>query len=211
MSMAIDNLNTSKRSSIYKASLTREQFLFYEMRITAKLLWEGLPDEDVIKRIMEDNLFQYPTEKLVKRMANLCIARLKLLNDDGLVEAIASQPSDISKQICLYAMMKHSRLVWDFMITVVGEKYRSKDSAFGRIDVNVFFMRLQEQDDVVATWSESTIVKIKQVLMRILVENEYLDNTKTDHINPVWINPILENAIRSNGDTAALSAFNCFD
>lgn len=211
MSMAIANLNTSKRSGIYKASLTREQFLFYEMRTTAKLLREGLAAEDVIKRIMEENLFQYPTEKSVKRMANLCIARLKLLNDEGLVEAIASQPSDISKQICLYAMMKHSHLVWDFMITVIGEKYRLKDSAFGRIDLNVFFMRLQEQDDVVAAWSESTIVKIKQVLMKILVENEYLESTKTDHINPVWINPILENAIRSNGDTAALSAFNCFD
>lgn len=47
--------------------------------------------------------------------------------------------------------------------------------------------------------------------MKILVENEYLDHMKTDHINPVWINPILENAIRSNGDTAALSAFNGFD
>lgn len=211
MCMAIDNLNISKGSSIYKASLTREQFLFYEMRTTAKLLREGLADEDVVKRIMEENLFQYPTEKSIKRMANLCIARLKLLNDDGLVEAIASQPSDISKQICLYAMMKHSYLVWDFMITVIGEKYRLKDSTFGRIDLNVFFMRLQEQDDVVATWSESTIVRIKQVLMKILVENEYLDNTKTDHINPVWINPILENAIRSNGNTAALSAFNCFD
>lgn len=211
MSMAIDNLNTAKGSSIYKASLTREQFLFYEMRTTAKLLREGLSDEDVVKRIMEENLFQYPTEKSVKRMATLCIARMKLLNDDGLVEAIASQPSDISKQICLYAMMKHSHLVWDFMITVIGEKYRLKDNAFGRIDLNVYFMRLQEQDDVVATWSEATIVKIKQVLMKVLVENEYLDNTKTDHINPVWINPILENAIRSNGDTAALSAFNCFD
>lgn len=211
MSMAIGNLNTSKGSSVYKASLTREQFLFYEMRTTAKLLREGLAGEDVVKRIMEENLFQYPTEKSVKRMANLCIERLKLLNDDRLVEAIASQPSDISKQICLYAMMKHSHLVWDFMITVIGEKYRLKDSAFGRIDLNVFFMRLQEQDDVVSTWSESTIVKIKQVLMRILVENEYLDHTKMDHINPVWINPILENAIRSNGDTAALSAFNCFD
>lgn len=133
MSMAIGNLNTSKGSRIYKASLTREQFLFYEMRTTAKLLREDLADEDVVKRIMEENLFQYPTEKSVKRMANLCIARLKLLNDDGLVEAIASQPSDISKQICLYAMMKHSRLVWDFMITVIGEKYRLKDSTFGRI------------------------------------------------------------------------------
>lgn len=209
--MAGTNLNTKKGSSVYKASLTREQFLFYEMRTTAKLMSEGASDTDIINRVMEENLFQYPTEKSVKRMANLCIARLKLLNDNELIEAIATQSSDVSKQICLYAMMKQSHLVWDFMITVIGEKYRLRDTTFGKIDLNVFFMRLQEQDDVVATWSDSTVTKIKQVIMKILVENEYIDNIKADHINPVWINPILESAIRSNSDTTALPAFNCFD
>ena len=70
-------------------------------------------------------------------------------------------------------------------------------------------MRLQEQDDWVATWSKSTITKLKQVLQRILVENEYLDSTGADHLNPVLISPVLENAIRSSGDTSALAAFNC--
>ncbi|VDG73859.1 Putative inner membrane protein (DUF1819) [Clostridium carnis] len=200
----------TKKSSIYKASLTREQFLFYEMRTTAKLINEGLNDEEIVKKIIDDNLFQYPTEKSVKRMANACITRLKNMNDVALITAIATQPADVSKQICLYAMMKQSRLVWDFMLTVIGEKYRLKDSSFGRMDLNIFFMRLQEQDDAVLTWSDSTIVKLKQVLTKVLVENEYLDNTKADHLNPVWLNPILENTIRNNGEEAILCAFNCF-
>ena len=128
----------------------------------------------------------------------------------SLIRAIASQPSETAKQICLYAIMKHRRLVWDFMLTVIGEKYRIKDSSFGRMDLNVFFLRLQEQDNNVASWSDATLQKLKQVLTRILVENEYLDNTKADHLNPVWLNPILENAIRSNGDELVLPAFNCF-
>ena len=78
------------------------------------------------------------------------------------------------------------------------------------MDVNVFFMQLQEQDDYVAGWSENTVKKIRQILIRILVENEYLDNIKSDHINPVWLNPTLENAIRTNNDDNALPAFNCF-
>ena len=107
-------------------------------------------------------------------------------------------------------MMKQYRLVWDFMLTVIGEKYRMQDFSFGKVDVNVFFMQLQEQDDYVAGWSESTIGKIRQVLIKILVENEYLDNIKADHINPVWLNSTLENAIRNNSDERALTAFNCF-
>ena len=44
----------------------------------------------------------------------------------------------------------------------------------------------------------------------VLVETEYLDNLRADHLNPVWLHPVLENAIRSNGDAAILPAFNCF-
>lgn len=114
-------------------------------------------------------------------MALTCLRRLKALDDPDLVAAIASQPSDVSKQICLYAMMKQYRLVWDFMITVVGAKYENRDMSFSRIDFNVFMMRLQEQDDWVASWSDSTVTKVKQVLARILVDNEYLDSTTADH------------------------------
>lgn len=200
---------SQKESSPYSAVITREQFLFYEMRTTAKLVAEGLNDEQVADRITSDNLFQYPTEKSVRRMALTCLRRLKALDDPKLVAAIASQPSDISKQICLYAMMKQYRLVWDFMITVVGAKYENRDMSFSRMDFNVFMMCLQEQDDWVASWSDSTVTKVKQVLARILVDNEYLDSTTADHLNPVLIYPILEDAIRSSGDTKALTAFNC--
>lgn len=198
--------------SPYKGSaqITREQFLFYEMRTTAKLMREGLSDSEVIDRIVEENLFQYPTEKSIRQMAKACVARLKGMGDDDLVEAVASQPSETAKQICMYAMMKQYRLVWDFMITVIGEKYRMQNFSFSQMDVNVFFMQLQEQDDYVAGWSESTMKKIRQILIRVLAENEYLDDNKADHINPVWLNPVLENAIRSNNDDRALSAFNCF-
>ena len=194
----------------YIASLTREPFLFYEMRTTAKLLSSGMSNNDVVTQITSDNLFQYPTEKSVARMAKACLKRLAAMDDNDLVRAIAQQPTDVAKQICLYAMMNQSRLMWEFMLTVIGEKYRLKDSSFGRIDLNTYFMRLQEQDDAVATWSEGTITKLKQVLAKVLVENEYLDDIRADHLNPVYLHPILENAIRSHGDLMVLPAFNCF-
>lgn len=102
--------------------------------------------------------------------------RLHALEDETLVSAIASQPTEIAKQICLYAMMKQGRLVWEFMRTVIGEKYRIRDTSFGKIDLNTFFMRLQEQNDTVVSWSDSTITKLKQIIARVFVETEYLDN-----------------------------------
>lgn len=198
-----------KAASPYRAVLTREQFLFYEMRTTAKLVQEGLEKEEIISRIVDGNMFQYPTEKSVRRMVLACLRRLEAMEDNDLVAAIANEPSDVSKQVCLYAMMRQYRLIWDFMLTVVGEKYCNLDSSFSKADVNAFLMRLQEQDDWVATWSENTIAKVRQVIIKTLVENEYLDSPKAEQLNSVLICPLLENAIRADGQEVALPAFNC--
>ncbi len=196
--------------SCYKASITREQFLFYEMRITAKLLAEGIDDDEAVNRIVSENLFQYPTEREIKRMAKVCCKRLRGMNDMDLVAAIATKPQDVSRQICLYAMMKEHRLISDFMLTVIAEKYRTQDMAFSKIDVNSFFSRLQEQDDAVASWSDQTIHRLGFVIVKLLVDNEYLDSTKSKQLNPVLICSILENALRAGEDAYMLPAFNCF-
>lgn len=204
-------INAAKGKDAYRASLTREQFCFYEMRTAATLMSGGLSDPAAIQKITEDNLFQYPTEKSLKRTAAMCINRLRAMGDDTLVSAIASQPVGVAKQICLYAMMRHSRLVRDFMVTVIAEKYRTQDFTFGRRDVCAFFTRLQEQDDTVAGWSPGTVTKIQQILVRVLVENDYLDGRKSERLNPVLISPILEHAIRARGDADLLPAFHCFE
>ena len=94
---------------------------------------------------------------------------------------------------------------------IIGNKYRQRETSFSKMEVNVFFIRLQEQDDAVATWSQTTVAKLKQILMRILVENEYLDNLKAQRLNSVLLAKQLECAIRANGDDAMLPVFNCFD
>lgn len=195
---------------LYNGSLTAEQFLFYEIRIAAKLYLDGKTIEEAIEEIKKDNLFQYPTEREVSRLARACYKRLNALDNEELIRELASAPLSVAKQINLYAIMKYNRLVWEFMIQVIGEKYRNQDFAFSRKDINSFLTRLQAQDDSVATWSEGTINKIKSVLMRMLVETEYLDNIKDIDLNPVFLCEELEQGIRANNDLEALCAFNCF-
>ena len=199
----------SKETSPYKASLTRRQFLFPEMRITARLMASGLSDQEITKQILENNLFQYPTEKSLRDLSAYCIQQLRAI-DAPLIKAVAEGPLEEAKQICLYAMMKQSRLVYDFMVGVIGEKYRQQDFSFDRIDINSFFFRLQEQDSVVATWSETTINKLKQVLVKILVQTGYLSSTKSTSLNLVFLNSALRKSIEIQNDFAVLPAFNCF-
>lgn len=192
-------------------TFTREQFLFYELRTTARLMEEGLTDAELVDRVLEENLFQFPTEKSTQRMAKACIRRLKNMDDESLIKAIATEPQDVAKQICLYAMIMEYRVIREFMVTVIGEKYRVGDNSFGKIELNSFFNRIQEQDDNVASWSDATIKKLKQVMLKLLVDAEYLDDTKSTVLNPVWLQPVLENVIREKGEEVLLPAFNRFD
>lgn len=194
----------------YNGGLTREQFLFYEIRIMASLIAQGYTKEKAIVKIREENLFQFPTERMITSIANTCYQRLNALESAALVYHLAGATADVAKQINLYAIMKHNAIVWDFMTMVVGEKFRTQEFEFSKRDLNIFFFQLQEQNDAVASWSESTINKIKQVLTKCLVECEFLDGVRATALNSVSIAPELEDEIRLNNDTAALAAFNCF-
>ena len=197
-------------AGLYNGGLTREQFLFYETKVVAKLLVDKMSVNDAISKIKNENLFQFPTERMIGTIANACYRRLQALDSEKLIYVLATSSMDVAKQVNLYAMMKQNRIVWDFMVTVIGEKYRTQDFSFTKKDMSAFMFQLQEQNEDVATWSDSTIQKIKQVLTKSLVECGYLDNTKSEVLNPVYLYPELEEEIISSNDISALPAFNYF-
>ena len=195
----------------YNGGLTREQFLFYEIRIVAKLILEGYSRDEIQEKVQDENLFQFPTERMVKNLTSTCFKRIDALDSEEMVYQLANAPAEAAKQVNLYAMMKYNRIVWDFMTTVIGEKFRTQEFEFSRKDLNVFFIQLQEQNDQVADWSDSTINKIKQVLTKMLVECGYLDSVRSTQLNTITIEPELEMEVRAKNDFAALPAFNCFN
>lgn len=192
--------------TVYR-TITREQFLFREMRIVAKLLDEGKTDEEIMQEVVKENLFQYPTEKMIGNICKVCLSRFHEANNNEFVHIVASGLSDVAKQACLFLMMNYYRVVWDFMITVIGEKYRTNDFTFTKVDLNSFFTRLEEQNDTVASWSDATVYKCKQVLKKMLVETGILDNARSEVLNPIVLDYSVKEAIIASGQTQALVAF----
>ena len=192
-------------------TITREQFLFHEMRTVAVMMMDGKSDLEIIEEVFNNNLFQYPTERMIKNLTRVCLKRLHNLEDESLVDVVANGSTESAKQVCLYAMMKYYRLVWDFMTTVIAEKFRTKDFSFSKRDVNVFFTRLQEQNETISSWSTSTINKCGQVLVKILVENGYLDSSRSEELHPVLIDFQLKNRLLDNREYVSLAVFNCFE
>lgn len=61
-----------------------------------------------------------------------------------------------------------------------------------------------------ASWSDATIKKIKQVLMKLLVDTGYLDNRNSNELNQVMLCYSLEEILVNYEDDKVLSAFNYF-
>jgi len=75
----------------YNGGLTREQFLFYEIRVVATLLTQGFSREEALINIRENNLFQFPTEKMISSIAGTCFKRIDALESESLVYQLLSQ------------------------------------------------------------------------------------------------------------------------
>ena len=195
----------------YNGSLTREQFMFREMRIVARLKLEGLNEQDIFVRVYEDNLFQYPTEREIKSKLRACMRRIDSISDlPYMLDALANSTIAEAKQAALVALMCQSLLMQDFMITVIGDKFRRLDMTLTRRDMNLFFVRLAEQSDDVAAWSDQTIQKLKVVIRSCLRETEYIHGTE-ETLYPVLISDEFAAALKDAGCRNFLPAFNVFD
>ena len=51
--MMLDRINEARKKSRYSGSgaITREQFLFYEMRTIAKLVQENLTEQEILQKV----------------------------------------------------------------------------------------------------------------------------------------------------------------
>ena len=200
----------------YRGALTREQWLFREIRIVARLrLDEGLSDADIVDRVVEQNLFQYPTERELKSIARALCRRLTTLSDDEgrrvqLARLIAHGTVDQARQTNLYAIACDYRVMWEFMTVVVAAKRRQLDEHLPKREIVSFLEGLRAQDEKVAGWSDATLNKIRQVFVKCLEECGMYDRA-SEQLTSVLLDFELEGLVRANDDAAILPALGVMD
>ena len=205
--------------------LTREQFLLAEMRIVSHLRLQGASDEAIIDCVKSENLFQYPTERMLSNRAGVCLKRLDALVPNeaectqrgvdrkaavqaaqAITELIATGTPTQAAQANMYAMMCRYDLIDEFMKVEIGERMAGLDYTFTRVDLDAFFTRFQVEHADAAKWADSTIVRIKSTVMGCLLQVGLLA-PRSEDLHPVFLDPDLQDAIEALGDAAAIQAF----
>ena len=200
----------------YRGTLTREQWLLAETRIVARLRLDGQNDAEILEQNLVHNYFQYPTEREIRSLTRACLLRLDNMSENDeirleLTRALANGPSTQAAQVNLYAIMRTYRLVWEFLVGVIGRKYLTFDMSLSKHEIVAYLESLRGQSSTVASWSDATLNKIRQVLTRCLINAGYLADFRSSELRPVLLDLELERALRANDDAVALPAFNCLD
>ena len=190
----------------YKSTIKSRPYLYKETKKASILVNRGLDVDNIKEKSLQDNIFQLESEARKKEVASIITARLKDL-DKQIIYNIENSNIETSKVLVLYAILKTDRLFFEFINEVYKEKILLKDLFIRDKDFGVFFQNKREQSERVASWSEYTFKKLKQVYIRILFESGLIVNQNGDREIRI---PIIESEIKdylySIGDSVYLNA-----
>ena len=190
----------------YKSTIKSRPYLYKETKKASSLVNEGLDVDNLKEKSLQDNIFQLESEARKKEVASIITARLKDL-DKQIIYNIENSNVETSKVLVLYAILKTDRLFFEFINEVYKEKILLKDLFIRDKDFSVFFQNKREQSEKVASWSEYTFKKLKQVYIRILFESGLIANQKGDREIRI---PIIESEVKDYlyniGDSVYLNA-----
>ncbi|MNW38402.1 DUF1819 family protein [Paenibacillus sp. OT2-17] len=189
----------------YSATLTGASFMFYEFKQVISLRLSGFSEQDIRKKVLSENLFQYQINASLKRSLPSVLRRARIL-DEMLCQMVIEQSLEAGKLINLYAIMKTDRLFFEFMNEVVREKLESNHYLLERKDLNLYFVSKAEQDTGVAGWTEKTVTKLKNVIQRILLESGILKDKKTGELSRILMDDQLKQHLIHIGDIAYVRA-----
>ncbi len=189
----------------YSAALTGEPFLFYESRQVARLKLSGRNPQQIREEIKNQNLFQYANEKRLNIRITAVQKRIDTL-DGPLLRFLAGKPAATAKIINLYAIMNTNKLMLDFMIEVIGEKFEQGNLILEKKDLNEFFAAKREQQENVARWSDETVAKLKRVLPRIIFEAGIMVDRDTGILQRLTLDQDVEKYFRDHGEIEFLKA-----
>lgn len=187
----------------YNAEMVAGSLLVTESRKVAEMIIQGATDTDWQRFINVDNELQKRSLSSTRRQTRLLRNRLESAPRD-LLQIIVSGSNQAAVQALFAAAIKHSRLLGDFMDKVVREHLRNFEPCVSVADWRKFLADCEQRAPEVGLWAESTKKKLGQVVIRILAEAKYLDNTRNMRITPVSVIPEVRRCLEQHGENDVL-------
>ncbi|SFC67045.1 Putative inner membrane protein [Alkalibacterium subtropicum] len=162
----------------YLTTLNTRPFLYRETKMVAELIDQGMSDEDIKEKVIDDNIFQLTSKD--RRTSFLSEIRKRLNNlDEFLLEKFLVSDTSTRKAILLYAILMKDTLFYEWMREVVWDKWLTLDDEVTKLDTTSFIENKVEQNETVAKWKMLTRERLVNAYHQALVDAEYANYSET--------------------------------
>ncbi len=181
----------------YSAGNVSNLLWFVETRETMRLLNTDSVD-NVMNRIIDENIYQQKDLNRAKRQFNVIRKRLEAL-PESLAKMIITSDISTAKIIVFIGCMATDRLLFEFVYELYREKLFLGENALSDADLNIFFKNKQDQSEKVAGMSDTSIKKLKQTYCKYMFECGLLAGKPTEKmISRPFIDQELRYELQSN-------------
>jgi len=161
-----------------------------ETKIVVDLYLETSNWDDVKLKVIEDDVLQKPTLKTRKTVLGEIKKRVLHLTPLEMQHFHDASMDDI-RVLSFVSCLKTYRLIYEFVIEVMREKYLLFDYEIQNSDYSSFYESKSIASEKLATVSESTQKKLKQVMISMLVDVGLIESKKNLYITK----PLLSDAV----------------
>ena len=184
----------------YSAKLTGEPFLYNETKILASYILDGYNVEELKNKNITENLIRHKTIGSIKRSNSPIFRRLGVMNREIMYDFVNSD-IDNSRYILVYAIMKTDKLVRDFVFDVYKDKLFMRKEYIEKFEIDSWYEEKCLLSENLKERSESTSIKLKQVIMKIMQDSGLVIKEKNRFkvVKPLLKDRIIEQ-MEKNGD-----------
>jgi len=198
-----------KTNTRYNAEIVAGALIPSESRIIAQLTLDSVSKEQLKHLLTIENILQKRSPATAIRAAELIRKRFALVDED-LLRIIATGSRQALMQALLVAAIKHNKLIGDFMLRVVKEKWRLFETKLKPIDWENFLRECEQTDETVLQWKVTTREKLGQVVKKCLVEAGFLESATNPTITPVLLLPEIKTYLLENNEDYVLECMSVF-
>lgn len=188
---------------IYTATISSTPLRVRESRIIADLLLRGVSGQAWKDAVVEQNVLQVGSTVGVIRSSNIIRARLEPLGD-ALWRLVRDGDRAQATLPTLAGAIKHSRLLGDFMDITIREQRATFSKCLEPRIWNEYIAGCRGRDPDMPHWSDTTVAKLRSQVFSMLAEAAYLKDTRSLHMQNVFVDPQLAAHLRDRDESYVL-------
>lgn len=190
----------------YSSGLVSESFWFIECKKIIKLKYDGRSWDEIKAMCLEDNLLGISKGYRAKRIFGYLKNRISTL-DEKIMKLFLEGDLSTQKIIILIAVAKQNKLFYEFLYQVYREKVILGSNELNDNDINIFFKNKQDQNEDIASWTDTTLKRLRSTYMNFMVDAGLLTvNGRKKEPTPPVIDITLEHYFKDNGEMQLIKA-----